>query len=292
MKRLVAVAVLVAAAPVMGQEVQQQAKTITFPSFTVEQNWARAVSLLNANIVAGFGYAKSRGTSADDYGRWLGKTFAPGWGQPNAGTAIRYARGIQNGFRAFPGTNVEVLNVTDTLATMRVSRAYVTSYFGATKQMYGVTLDEYDRVFAVAYEEIGRYLGLRYQQRIDGDWLTMTISGRGKDAVTDFPRATFTIDLTAQDPGVNPDLVGSSEVTFATNGHYTISHGGKPYLIADYDLSLDEVVFSKAPGVECSRPGRYRWTVNPVNGNLSFGRLLDDCAQRAAFFTRRAFTKK
>ena len=59
MKRLVAVAVLVAA-PVMGQEVQQQAKTITFPSFTAEQNWARAANLLNANIVAGFGYAKSR----------------------------------------------------------------------------------------------------------------------------------------------------------------------------------------------------------------------------------------
>lgn len=291
MKRLVAVAVLVVAAPVMGQEVQQQAKTITFPSFTVEQNWARAVSLLNANIVAGFGYAKSRGVSAEDYGHWLGKTFAPGWGQASVGTAIRYARGIQNNLRAYPGVKVEVLSAADTAVTMRTSRPYVT-WFGTTSQLYGVNIAEYDTVISATTEEIAHYLGLRYQQRIDGDWLTMTISGRGKDAVTDFPRATFTIELTAQDPGVNPDLIGSSDVTFATNGHYTISHGGKPYLIADYDLSLDEVVFSKAPGVECSRPGRYRWTVNPVNGNLSFGRLLDDCAQRAAFFTRRAFTKK
>jgi hypothetical protein len=292
MMRHLAVAVLVAVGlPLPSQQVQQQAKTIAFPDFTVDQNWARATTLVYSVQVGGYAIAKSHGTSAEDYARQSAATFAPGWGSRDAGSAIRYARGIQNNYRAFSGARVDVLSVSDTLITMRVNRPWA-AYFGVQKAVYGVTLDEFELISGIFNEGVARYLGLRYEQRIDSAWVTMTISGRGKDAVLDFPRASYTIALTAQDPGVNPGLVGTSEVTFAPNGRYTIQHDGKPFLQADYDLSFDEIVFRNAPGADCSAPGRYRWTVNPTGGNLSLGRLTDDCAQRAAFFTRRAFTKK
>jgi hypothetical protein len=293
MLRFLAVAALAVALPALGQSVQQQGKSITFPDFTADQNWTRAASLMNAQAVGGFAYAKAHGASAEEYGRWSAKTFGPGWGAPNSGSAIRYARSIQNNWRALRDAKFEILNVNDTLVVMRASRAYA-SFFGAAAkdQATGVTLDEYETIYRVFQEEIGRHLGLRFQWRIDGDWVTMTISGRAPNAVIDFPRSTYRIELTAQDPGVNPALVGSSEVTFAPGGRYTILHDGKPYLTADYDVSLDEIVFKNAPGADCAKPGRYRWTVNPTSGNLTFGRLSDDCGQRSAFFARVAFTKK
>jgi hypothetical protein len=291
MKRLVALAALVAAAPISGQQVQQQATTIAFPTFTTDQNWTRASTLLIANQVVGYAFAKARGVSPEEYGRIGAETFAPGWGTPESGSAIRYARGIQNNWRSYAGGVAEVLSVSDTMIVMRASRPYV-SYFGPTKQVYGVTLDEFEAVSKAFNEGIGRYLGLHYEDRVDSAWVTMTIRGRGKNAVNDFPRSTYTIVLTPQDPGVNPGLVGTSEVTFGPNGRYAIQHDGKPFLQADYDLAFDEIVFRNAPGADCTAPGRYRWTVNPANGNLSLGRLSDDCTQRAAFFTRRAFTKK
>ena len=291
MKRLLAIAVLAVATPALGQNVQQQGKSIAFPDFTTDQNWVRATALMNSVAVGGFAYAKAHGASADEYGHFLGRTYGPGWGDANSGSAIRYARGIQNNRRAFSGTKSEVLSANDTLVTVRFTRTYV-SYFGPTKEVMGVTLDEYETINRIFQEEIGRHLGLRFTSRVDGDWVVMTISGRGSKAVIDFPRAAYRVELTAQVTGLNPDLVGESEVAFAPRGSYTITHDGRPYLTADYDLSLDEIVFRNAPGADCDKPGRYRWTVNPTNGNLNLGRLSDGCAARVAFFAGHPFTKK
>jgi hypothetical protein len=292
MKRFLAVAALAAAVPALAQDVQQQGKTIAFPTFTTDQNWARATTLMNSSSVGGFTYAKAHGATAEEYGHFLGKTYAPGWGDANTGSAIRYARSIQNNWRAFSGGISEVLSANDTLITARYSRTPYTTYFGPTKEVLGVTLDEYETINRIFQEDIGRHLGLRFTSRVDGDWVVMTISGQGSAAVMDFPRTAYRVELTAQVPGINPDLVGASEVSFAPGGKYTITHGGKPYLTADYDLSLDEIVLRNAPGADCAKPGRYRWTVNPANGNLTLGRLTDDCAARLAFFTGHPFIKK
>ena len=61
MKRLPALATIVAAAPCLGQDVRQQAATITFPTFTPEQNWARATTLQISYFVSGQAFAKTRG---------------------------------------------------------------------------------------------------------------------------------------------------------------------------------------------------------------------------------------
>src|SRR5262245_7517089 len=192
------------------------------------------------------------------------------------------------------GMVVDVLSVNDTMIVMRTTRPYL-SFFGPTKAVLGVTLDEYETTNRVFQETIGRYLGLGYQVRVDSASTTITITGRGKNAVLDFPRATYTVAFTAQEAGTNSWLAGSWEATYGANGKYTLTHDGKPFVQADYELSLDEVVIKNETtpaGAGCSGPGRYRWTVSPENQSLTLGRIADDCATRVGFLTRRAFSKK
>ena len=277
------------------QEVRQQGKTIAFPAFTLDQNWSRASTLLYAAQIGAFAYAKQHGASADAYGREVSRVYAPGWGQPESGSAIRYARGIQNNLRAFQGSSVDVLQVNDTLVTMRVLRNW-RSYFGPTQTANGVTLDEYDAVDAAFNAEIARHLGLHYVQRVDGDYLVMTISGRGKNAVIDFPRGTYTTTLSAQDVPGHPEDVGTWEFAYAPDGRFAVRKNGAAFLQGDYELSFDEVVWRnerQANGdVGCAGPGRFRWTANPTTGALTFGRLADDCENRVLVLTRKALTKR
>ena len=276
--------------PLAGQEVRQQATTITFPTFTADQNWARASALMYAEAIGGFAFAKTRGASAEEYGRVIGDVFAPGWGQRDAGSAVRYARGIQNNFRAMSGTTVDVLEAGDTLVTMRVKRGW-RSYFGPSQAVYNVTLDEYETIHGTFLDRIARYLGLGYAQRIEGDYVVITISGRGKNAVIDFPRGTYTLTLSAQDVPGHPEDVGKWEFTFAPDGRYIVHKDGAAFVRGQYEVQLDELLErneeqpNRDPG--CAGPGRFRWTVNPATGALSLGRLADDCANRVLVLTRK-----
>ena len=296
-RAIVAIIVLLAAlhpSPA-AQEVRQQGKTITFPTFTADQNWARASVLMNAEAVGGFAFAKTRGVSAEEYGRVVGDLFAPGWGQRDGGSAIRYARGIQNNLRAMTGTSVEVLAVSDTLVSMRATRGW-RAYFGPSQAVFGVTLDEYETIQGTFQDRVARYLGLRYAQRVEGDYVVMTISGRGKNAVLDFPRGTYTLALSAQDVPGHAEDVGSWEFTYTPDGRFIVRRDGAPFVQGDYDLAFDEVVFRnerQANGdAGCAGAGRYRWTANPATGALSFGRLADDCDNRVLVATRKALTKR
>lgn len=277
------------------QDVRQQGKTITFPTFTAEQNWTRASALIHSMGVGGFAFAKGRGVSAEEYGHTIGDLFAPGWGQPDAGSAIRYARGIQNNLRAMTGTTVEVLQASDTLITMRATRGW-RSAFGPSEQVYGVTLNEYETILGTFQERIARYLGLRFTQRVEDQYLIMTISGRGKNAVLDFPRGTYTNTLSAQDVPGHPEDVGAWEFTYTPDGRFIVRKNGTPFLHGDYDLVFDEIVFRNERmengEVGCAGPGRFRWTATPTTGALSYGRLADDCTNRVLVLTRKALTRK
>lgn len=297
-RRVLAVAIILLAAlhrSLAAQDVRQQGKTITFPTFTADQNWTRASSLMYAEAVGGFAIAKTRGLSAEEYGRVLGDRFAPGWGQRDGGSAIRYARGIQNNLRAMTGTTIQVLEASDTLVTMRVTPGW-RSFFGPSKQVYGVTLEEYETIHGTFQDRIARYLGLRYAQRNEGEYVVMTISGRGKNAVVEFPRGTYTLALSAQDVPGHPEDIGEWEFTFSADGQYIVHKDGAPFVQGQYETQFDELLEkneqqpNRDPG--CNGPGRFRWTVNPATGALSLGRLADDCANRVLVLTRKALTRK
>lgn len=277
--------------PAAAQQGLQQGG-ITVPAYTDQQRWARTSFHAVSFYIAGIAAFKARGQTAEDYARLVGDLFAPGWGSANSGSALRVARGWLFNWIAFPESQAEILSANDTAVTMRYRRFHVAA-FGPQRTSYSVTLDEYDRATSIIGERIASYLGLRFHDRIDGDWNVVTITGRGSAAVLEFPRVVYGATFTAQDIADNPQLAGAFESTYLPDGRFTVRHNGEAVIEGNYDLALDQIVFRDERGTTaCPKAGTYRWTVNPANGNLSLGRLSDECDPRFRYLTRRPFAKK
>lgn len=294
-RRLLVVATVLAGQavpPVLAaQEPRQQDKPpVTVPAYTDQQRWNRARFHIVSFIVAGIAHAKARGESAEQYGRFLGDLFGPGWGPINTGYPIRVARATLFNFAAMPGSEAHIAEASDTSATVQYRRTHV-QQFGAERQISGVTLDEYDRALRATHERIAGHLGLRYDERVDGDWNVATVRGRGSAAVTNFPRGTYVVTLAPADTG-RAELAGSWDVTYAPDGRYTVRRNGETVVQGAYDLRLDELTTRDETGPRaCAGPGTYRWAVN-ARGELVVGRLSDACEGRTRFLTGRPLVMK
>jgi hypothetical protein len=58
----------------------------------------------------------------------------------------------------------------------RFSRAYLSRLLRNTTSFYGVTSEEYQRGLRTFNRGICKYLHLNYEEKIEGDWVTFTIS--------------------------------------------------------------------------------------------------------------------
>lgn len=273
------------------QRVQQQSAGIQLFPYTAEQRWARNAYMMDVTFVMLLAHGKKSGQTPDDIAQFLAETFKEGWGTPNSGEAVRVFRGIHRNWMMWPGSSVEVIAATDTSVTARTSRPYVAS-FGTTKSMYGVSLGEYEQMFRSFNRRIAEHLGVRYTDRLDGDNLVFTVSGRGSAAPGAFVPGTYAVTFAATDAGVTPDIIGTWEITYTPDGRFSVVHDGKGKYEGDYVTRLDQITFSKEQGVDgCANAGTYRWTPG-TNGALFFGRLADACEGRRRVLTAKALTKK
>jgi hypothetical protein len=204
---------------------------------------------------------------------------------------VRNARAIFRNFAAFPGSEAQVVSVSDTSATLRYRRFHVRE-FGPERQLYGVTLDEYDGANRAIHERIAEHLGLRHEERAEGDWNVVTIRGRGSAAVTDFPRDTYRMTISPEEAPSATDAVGMWELGFDPDGRYTVRHNGDVRVRGRYKLRLDEIELGDETGpLACPRPGTYRWMLN-ARGQLVLLRLADACEGRARTFAGRPMSRK
>lgn len=280
------------------QEARQQGTALTLPAYTDSQLRDGLTGNLNAVVVVGVAQAKSLGRTAADFGRFGGSLVARRWGPPNSGTAIRYVRGLAFNFAGYSGAEVRVTATSDTSATVRMHRRYYLSFFGPSRQALGVTVDEYEQMTRALVSTIGQYLGLRSTMRFDGDWATVTVTGRGSAAPwVDFPNGTYTAAFSDSAAKTHPELAGAWEITYMPNGHLVLRHDGSPFIESDYEVSVDQIAFPHpemgSPGITpCSTPAAYRWMIDARTKNIRFERLADDCAPRVAFLTNVSLTKK
>jgi hypothetical protein len=282
------------AMPLTAQDPRQMAGSFELATLTTDQMWARSSFLSISALTSLVALGKSRGMTADEVGRWLGDLYAPSWGPPNTGSALRVARIEILNWKGFPGMTVEILSASDTSATMRMSRPWTASFNAPDQRFNGVSLEEYERSLEQVQARINQYLGLRSSQKTDSSGTTMTITGRGSAAIMAFPRGTYSTTLTAADLPTAPQLAGTWENTYASDGTFTVRHNGEVALTGRIEVALDQVVFHSetGPQANCTGPGKYRWTVNPTTGNLAFGKLSDDCDGRFRILTRRSHVKK
>jgi len=81
--------------PLDAQEARQQgnaAATLAWPSWTDQQRWNRSHFLGIAHWAGLIAYAKARGEGPDQVARFFADRYAPGWGMPQSGVAIRDVR--------------------------------------------------------------------------------------------------------------------------------------------------------------------------------------------------------
>jgi len=152
---------------------QQQTQT-DMPTYTPEQRWARAASQITVSMVAAISYAKSMGQTAEQFGEYCVKLFAPGWGAPDSGT-LNIIRGVRRNFLMWTDSEFEITESSDKSVTARSNRPW-SRYFGDNETWYGVTLGEFESCLHVFNVRLAEHLGLGYKDEIKNGWLYMTFS--------------------------------------------------------------------------------------------------------------------
>lgn len=144
-----------------------------FPDYTDQQLWARASLLGVISITASIRHAKDTGQSVEEFAHWWADLFDDGWGEPGSGTPVSVMRGMRRNWLTFPDARVEIMEASDDKAVARVNRPYAGA-FGDNGMLYGVSLAEFEQVFSIFNHDVAEYLGLRYEERREGDDLIWT----------------------------------------------------------------------------------------------------------------------
>jgi hypothetical protein len=114
------------------------------------------------------------GQSAEQYGEYCAKLFAPGWGEPGSGT-LNIIRGVRRNFLMWTDSEFEITESSDVSVTARSNRPWA-RYFGDNKPWWDVTLEEFETCFRVFNVRLAEHLGLGYKDEIKDDWFYMTFS--------------------------------------------------------------------------------------------------------------------
>ena len=77
---------------------------------------------------------------------------------------------------AFSDWKFELIDSLENKVIGKFSRPYLSRLFKDNDSFYGVTLDEYEAGFRAFNRGICEYLHLKYEDNIEGDWITFTIS--------------------------------------------------------------------------------------------------------------------
>ena len=151
-----------------------QAQDIQLAEYTPQERWERAASQVSVSFVAGIAYAKSMGQSVEAYAGAVADLFAPGWGEPGSGS-LGIVRGMQRNFLLWPNCEFEIVEQSEKSVTVRATRPWAV-YFGEDQVWYGVTLNEYEKLYQVFNARLSEHLGLGYEGWVEEGWQYMKFS--------------------------------------------------------------------------------------------------------------------
>jgi len=153
---------------------QQAEQKIELPQRTPEWKLGRAVWHMDLYVCTGIAYAKSLGKTAEDYGKFVGKQFAPTWKGLKGQGIAPVIRLVSGHWQIYKNGKCEILSESETSVTVRMNRPYLV-YF-KDGELIGVTVEEYESFLEQIGLVIVNYLGLEYEKKIEGDWVVVTIS--------------------------------------------------------------------------------------------------------------------
>ncbi len=146
---------------------------IELPQLTLQEKWETAESNLVYFIVCGITYAKSHGQTAEDFGRWAGQIAAPYWEEEKRMGPRGLIEGISRNKQQFHGFTMEILDVSATSIRARMK------CFGedlVRERNPEISVDEYIRFFDQKWVAIAEFMGLKYIQQQEGEWVMITVT--------------------------------------------------------------------------------------------------------------------
>ncbi|MFC2164011.1 hypothetical protein ACFLT2_03315 [Acidobacteriota bacterium] len=149
-----------------------QEKKLELPKRTTEQKLERNVYLTAAIFCATIAYAKSIGKTAEDYGEFMGKIFAPGWEKGiSLADFMKWTYINMSGDKEF---TMDILEESESAIVTRWNKPWL-KYFEDGK-LYGATLEEYENMMWKMMRQIADYLEIEFKQKKEGDSIIVTVA--------------------------------------------------------------------------------------------------------------------
>jgi hypothetical protein len=152
-----------------------QTVEVQLPTLTEAQKWNRMEFHWSSLIAGAIAYAKSKGEGVESLGHFMGKLFAPSWGDTLSPAGL--IRGLYRNGAAWKDFQLQVVTATQTSVTARFNRPWVPD-FGTSGNLNGSTPADVDTLLRIVYEEIATAHGLVYEERRDGEHVVVTVRRR------------------------------------------------------------------------------------------------------------------
>ncbi len=150
---------------------------LNLPRLSLKQKRDRLAWLCDLSMIMGISYAKSEEKSVEDFARYCGEQYAPGWSESKGKGPASLVSGTFRNMDLWPDFTMEILEESETSYVVKMNRPWA-DRFGDDGLFYGVTIDEYEKWLEIVMEEIADYLELDYEQKLEEDHLILTIKGK------------------------------------------------------------------------------------------------------------------
>lgn len=178
--RRILIGMLSACAWVTPLHLTAQPANPAIPEFTNDQRWGRLGFLDLAWTASAIALGREKGMTTGEIGDWLGHHFAKSW--VGGLDARQLALSLRWNQLSHPQGKVEFVQFTDTLVVARYNTP-VLGAFGADRDFYGLSLDDYHTIMMKANAIIAEHVGVALDQRLEGDWRVATMRNTYKAPV-------------------------------------------------------------------------------------------------------------
>ncbi|MFN8418229.1 MAG: hypothetical protein U0528_03130 [Anaerolineae bacterium] len=145
---------------------------MTTPTWTTEQLLQQAQSNSNAFALATLAYFQQQGQPSSEVIRFIGESFAAGWGAMQGHGAAEIAGLVAFNFASLGGSLVALLG-NDRHATITINFPVK-----PLTDAFGIALEDYDRSLAMIFQTILGSLNFKLTTRRDNDNLIYELAAR------------------------------------------------------------------------------------------------------------------
>lgn len=146
------------------------AQDLIVPQLTQEQREDVLYQHVMAYAITGIAFAKSEGTTPEDYGRFIGKSFASFW-DPSAGYQMFAEQLMYILAGLHPDNQMEIVEQDGQMVRFRLKNV---DLFFQNGPVFDVTYQEFLDCSYGIIAALATYMGVEFSHRMDGEWYEVT----------------------------------------------------------------------------------------------------------------------